>query len=701
MRLITWAAWLTTGLLVVGLVFGGTVAATWADEAGNAEVFQADEPTPANETTRHEDPREVDGDGDLHALRDWLAGRMAVRLEDCVVGVGEGSVDVCDFEDEYPDWLRKYVDVADDTDDEDDDELGEDFDDAAEEADDYAESVREFRQTYREYQEARDAGDEERARELARTLQREGRAVESSGGALVGTFDRIESGGNVDLADGRQSVNATRENVSAIVRTVEREQFVATSLTAELAPRTVSFLEPGELSGRLTAEDGTPVAEEPITLIVGDRILETRTDANGAFTVAYRPTTINRSSTSLRVGYQPRNTSQYLASETTVPVSVEPVTPTVEVSVEPRTARFNTLVTVTGRVAADGIGAPGVPVVVTLDDRELGRVQTDGTGAFSLTATVEAVDGPGEVELRARHPLEGRALEPAHGTARVDIGQTETVLTAEGTAAGASTVDLSGTLQTDASVTVPDQRIEVRINGTPVDTLRTGEEGRFAGTVAVPSSLLKTERQTVRVMAVFAAEGTNLGSSHATLIVPLPPAEGGPGDGAPAGNALTRPVGQLPGDPPRWMVAAVIALIALLGLGIVGWRWRSGGGGDTSPAAETSARPDSTTQPPEPDRPADPLAHARDRLSSDPNGAVMVSYAAVRTDLARAVGAGSLDADTHWEFLGACREDGLDEAAVEALTRLTEVYERAAYAPDAVTTADADAALETAEGLIG
>lgn len=674
----------------------GLVVATPA-----APPLQVDEPTPVNDTTRHEDPGAAGGDGDLAAVRGWLGGRMAVRLESCVVDVGTGATDVCALEDEYPEWLGKYVDVADDTREETDDRMGESFGSASDDAETYAETVASFRETHREYRDAREAGDEARARELARQLQRDGAAVVRTSDDLRGQFRTLEDVGGVDLADGRESLNATEANVTATVEEVEREQFVPTALAAELRPRTVSFLEPGTVTGRLTAENGSPVADRRIELRVGERVLSTRTDGSGAFSLAYRPTTIPASTESLTVRYRPRNASAYLASETTVPVAVTPVAPDVTVEARPSTVGFGDAVTVSGRVAAGGVGAPGVPVVVALDGRRLGEVRTDASGAFELTGAVGATDGPGSVAVGATMPLSGRALASTDGAATVTVETTATALGVDAAADGPASVAVEGALRTADGRAVPDQPVAVRVEGTTVETLRTGGDGAFRGTATVPSSLHSGESPTVRVVAAYGGGGTNLGPSNASAVVTLP-AGGAGASGGDGGGVLSRPVGWVPGEPAVWQLLGLVGLAALLALG---WVLRQRGfrpGGVGAPAG----RPDDDESAPTPDpspsagEQPTPLEAARERLAGDPDGAVLLAYAAVRRALAGAGAPGRSRADTHWEFLAACADDGLDAAAVDGLTRLTEAYERAAYAPSSVSADAAASALEAADGLV-
>lgn len=78
----------------------------------------------------------------------------------------------------------------------------------------------------------------------------------------------------------------------------------------------------------------------------------------------------------------------------------------------------------------------------------------------------------------------------------------------------------------------------------------------------------------------------------------------------------------------------------------------------------------------------------------------MLAYSSVRASLARQAAIESGPGATHWEFLAACREDGLEAETLDRLTSLTEAYERAAYAPDSMDPDEGAAVIATVEGLL-
>lgn len=699
-------------LVVTGAGAGISIGATPSD-AESSTSFQLNQQTATNNTTRHEHPDRVSGQQDLVSARRWLAGRMATQLESCVVEVGLGTTNVCEFDEEYPDWLRKYVDIAEETDDEDDDGRAVEFDRTKEEHEAYSEAVSNFTRTYEEYQAAKAAGDDERARTLARELQRHGDSVTDSGEDILQDYRVIEGEAGVSLDDAKSSVNETVENVLETVEEVEAAEFIPTVLRADLTPREISFLDPGTVTGRLITENGTGVANGAIDLRIGDREFTTRTDETGRFTLEYRPTTVPVSTNELVVRYQPLAESIYLGDQTTVPVSIEPVEPTVSVSLDTQRAAFGDEILVSGTVSADGIDAPGVPVRVIVDGRIVGTVRTDEAGEFSSSTTIIASDGPGEVDVRAIIALEDRSLASAAETAVLTIEETSTTLDLETSEIDLPAVTVSGRLTTQAGAPASNQPVTLLVNGTPVESVRTALDGTYRTRLTVPASLLADEgNTTIGLVARFEGTGTNLEPSTARAVFTLPPPSQDPVDGPVQGviDSIAESAQSTVQDAidsairsPWWWVLGILGIGLVLALIyfrerlVPDWLGRQRGqpqpdGTEAVPEPPTEAGSDAT--------PISPFASARTRLDTEPDTAVMLAYATVRDRLAQSGRVRGRSAETHWEFLAACRRDGLDADAIEGLTELTQTYEAAAYAPAAVSKSEAETAVTIAERLV-
>jgi hypothetical protein len=684
-------------VVAVSLVLMGAhpaAASPHEPEATSSVSFQVDQQT-TNNSTRHEHPDRVSGSQDLESVRGWLAERMSAELESCIVEVGIGTTNVCEFDDQYPDWVGQYVEVADETDEEDDDRRAEVFEETKDDHESYSRAVANFTRTYEAYQEAKAAGDDERARALARELQRQGNTVSSQGEEILREYRVLEEESTVSLDDAKTAVNATVENVSETVETVEVAEFIPTVLLAELTPSEISFLAPGSVTGRLTTQNGTPIANRTIDLQVGDRALTTRTDETGRFTLEYRPTTLPVSTDRLEVQYEPRDESPYLGNRTTVPVSIEPVEPVVDVSLATGRAAFGDEIRVTGSVSAEGIGAPDVPVRIVLDGRAVGTVRTDESGRFSTNVTIHASDGPGGIPVRAVVALEDRALASTADSTAVTIEETRTSLTLDPGTTGSREVVVDGRLTTRDGIPVSDQPVTLLVNGTAVESVRTDAEGAYQARIEVPASLLADEGDTtVGLVARFDGSGTNLDGATGRTVLSLP-ATGGASEG------FVQGIRDMVSDSALWWALGLLA-VGLLAV-LLYFRDRVVPGG----TARRSTAPDSSEAEPEPAggtgaeaSHASPIESARQRLDGGPDHAVMLAYAAVRDRLAESRQP-RRSAETHWEFLAACRQDGLDADTIDELTALTQTYEAAAYAPVSVSAAEAEAAVEAAERLVG
>lgn len=699
-------------LVVTGAGAGISVGTTTPD-AESSRSFQLDRHTPTNNTTRHEHPDRISGQQDLVTARRWLAGRMSTQLESCVVEVGLGTTNVCEFDEEYPDWVRKYVDVAEETDSEDDDRRADVFDRSKGDHQTYSRAVADFTRTYEEYQAAKEAGDDEQARTLARELQRHGDTVTGSGEDMLRDYRVLEEEATVSLDDAKVSVNETLENVSETLAEVETAEFNPTVLRADITPREISFLEPGTITGRLTTENGSGVANRSIDLGIGDREITTRTDEAGRFTLEYRPTTVPLSTSELVVRYQPADESGYLASRATVPVSIVQVDPSVSVSLGSRQGAFRDEIRISGTVSADGIDAQDVPVRVVVDGRNRGTVRTAETGVFAFSFAIGASDGPGQVDVRVIVALEDRALASADRTVLLTIVETATAMDLETSETDVSEMTVDGRLTTRAGAAVPNQPVTLLVNGTPVESVRTAADGTYRTRLSVPSSLLSDDgNTTIGLVARFDGSETNLEPSNARVVLTLPPPSQDRGDGPvqrvvdpiaeSARLALQDGIDSATRSPWPWVLGIVgigVVLVLLYFRDRLQPDWTGGPRGGAQPS-ETDTTPEPPSEPDQETTPVTPFASARTRLDAEPDAAVMLAYATVRDRLVQSGRVQGRSAETHWEFLTACRQDGLDADAVEGLTELTQTYESSAYAPAAVSRSEAEAAVTIAERLV-
>lgn len=658
------------GLLLTCVVVG-SVAATTA---------QPETATPNNSSVRHVDPSEADSDGDLGALESYLQRQMADRLAQSQLQVSQGQYQRGKslVGDEYRDLLAKYVDVEGET-------AGSDesnqFRKTARDQREFADDVQEYRETHEEYQEAKRNGNEQRARDLARELERQSQNVNGTGGNLSTSYARLGNATGQNFTDTRRSVNATVANVTAQQEEVRDDEFTRTNLTVTADSEAISFYVPLELEGRLETENGTALAEREVTIQVGTRRFEVDTDEEGEFTITYRPVRLPLETEELRVRYRPANESVYVGATATVPVDVEQVDPEVSVSSATDEAAYGEPVAATARVTAGERPVTGARVGLFVEGQRLAAGRTDAEGEVDLGALLPAEVATGERNVSVRVLGENRAVGPGNATRPLDVQETATNLSVTA-APGDDGVRLGGRLTTADGEPVAGRSVAIRRNDSLVTTVQTGRDGQFTATVpADPGG-------THRFAAVYDEPSTNLGSSRARTSLTLP----GPGED---GSQGVDSISALVDDRPYLVVGGV--LLALLLLAIAGWavrEWLAGDQVDEDGPPVTGSTGTEPATDAANDESTDPVSAARELIDENANAAVERAYHAVRSRL-RDRGIGSADA-THRELYWAGRDAGVDSDDLETLT---QAYERAAFTPREIDLADARSAVDAAGRL--
>lgn len=702
----------------------------------------------------HGNPENRSQAGTLGMYERWLADRMGEMLVDCTTGSRARQVGVCDLQGEYTDLLDNYVDVTGETATTADDETAETYEEAGKNLHDFDSDVERFRRSYEAYREARAAGNTSRARRLARRLTRLARDINRTAGSLHRDFDRIADTSRVSLNESSRTLTRIDRNTTTVANEVQAASFVRTRLSVRANASETSFRRPLVVTGRLVTENGSAVADRSIRIAISGREFRTQTDADGQFTVRYRPTVLSLNATTVSVRYVPRNVSTYLGSAATLPVTVSQVEPAVTVSRSPAVVTFGKTVEVTGTVVAGGVAVPDVPVVVAVTGAPGRTVRTAPNGTYRTRLTVPASVADGTRTVRATVSLDDRAIQGASATTTVTVRETPTMLTIQssvvdgaGAVPGRGTADrvrvrVTGHLRTDDGHSLDGQPIRLTLNGTTVGTVQTGRDGTYGTTVPVPRRLIATQQSntSIRVLAQFGAPGTNLAPTRSTTTVQIPgePAKTGflqellQGVAPELLQGVATVSDRLP-PLPWWQWGLVgITPLAVLGALVLGWRevpfvrkvlgpfvlagrtlasvlWlpgglQSNGTGEQHAAASSvgdgsaaTAGPgtDSEPAPAAGDSDGTPLARARQHLESgDTDDAIRTAYAVGRDRLSTEVAAAPRT--THWEFYETATERiGTEDA--EAFRRLTEAYEAATFAPTPVETDVAHGAIDAAE----
>ncbi|WP_408959719.1 Ig-like domain repeat protein [Natrinema sp. 74] len=682
---------LASGGVGVAAANAAIPAAASPDQVGDAPpsrlALQSDGTTDSNDTRQHRNPRQYDESGDLTGLENRLATRLAQSLETGAISLedGEYAAAAASVDEAYAADLARYADVADAT-------AGEDYGDLFELAGEnqarLVEAVRQYNATRSEYERARAIGDDERARALARELESLAGTVNESSSELQATYDGLERSTNANLSESDAAVESVAAEIRREQAAIREAEFVTTELTVEAEREQISFREPLTATGQLRTADGRPVGSETIRLEIGNGSVRTETAADGSFSVTYRPTTESLSTDRLNVEYVPINESIYLGSETSVPVSISQVEPTVSNLETPDTVAYDENTTVRGNLLVGETPVDGVPLAVTLGDKRIATVETSN-GFFETDVTVPASVADGDRELGVRFDREGRALAAMTATNDVTVRETSTDVTISATRVGDDerTVAVDGTLETVNGSAIAGRSIRLNAGDTTIETVTTGDDGSYATTIEIPA----TAGRDVRVVAAYDGSGSNLESETAASTVSF-------SSGSRAWSGL-----------PAWAwlgfgggVAAFAALVAFA------WRSRARSSDRESATAPGDGTADRGTTPGDgrsrPEIARSVLEHGHDALSSGrPDRAVELGYAAVRHALTGAVDSSTTStALTHWEFYRRWadrRDDGADDSDADLLRTVTERYERATFDVATVSAAEAERVLEVGRRL--
>ena len=722
------AAAVIVALFLLGSVLGAAASTAAAESepqdrpalAAGAPAAQVGTEAAANNSTTtqeparstpvpHRNPVDMEDEGDAETLRRSLASQLVTRLAGSASALTENETQRAHtlLGDDYNRTLEKYVDVAGGVGPDAQDRL---FRQAGSDQRAFIDSVATYRETYADYRSAKRAGEEEQALRLARRLNTVAENVTRRGDSLRSTYRNMSVREQaVDRTIER--IDNVQQNVTRQQQTVRNREFVDTSLSLTTDRERVSFNEPLPISGRLTTENGTPVAGETVQLRVRDRTYRVETNDAGEFTVEYRPVTLPLDTQQITVSYVPDASSSYFRTNATVDVAPAQVTPTVTVTNVSRRVRYGDQLNVSGRVVVDDVPVSDLPVRVRVAGVGIGTVRTDESGAFRLRGNVSDVPA-GEHDVVAAVGAPDRVLAPATDAAGVRVVETETSLELTATRRSAESITIRGRLTTADGRPLADRRVAIHAGGTLVRTVRTDESGVYAANVTVPEDVRPAAGGALGVRASFDGTATSLASARATQSVTFQPmANDGPvpsDDPSVLRRVMARLLGA--GTAIPWLGEDVDDVVltgfaTALGLLFSGLLYTGSflrRSDDRSAAADAPAEATVKAAADDGNATAVGLEAARrrsmhERLAADDfDGAVVAAYAVVRAALEDRVE--TPPGGTHWEFYRAL--DPADSTVDrDAVRRLTELYEFAAFAPGETPADRAEAAVELADRL--
>lgn len=654
-------------LVVALVVVLGTLAPAGVGAASGASG-------PGNDTnvSHHADPASVNSDGDLGRVEGWLSDQLTDQLQKHSVRLSEGQYEAADglLDDSFQQRLSQYVEVSGETDG--GEETADVYARIQQNQREVASAAREFESTYDEYRRARDRGDDEAAQNHARDLEQIAERVQRRADNATGGLETIETATGTDTETARERLTDVTENVTRRHTRVRQTTFTETSITAEANSSVAAFNDPVTISGRIRTSRDEPIANKDVTVVVGERAYETSTDGEGRYDVTYRPVAVSRHATAVNVTYRPADDTPYLAASTSAELSIRQVDPGVSVSVEPRTARLGTDLTVAASVSVGNRVVSDLPVTFAVAERDAGGSQANG-GVATTNWTIPSDLATGDHEVRATVSTSDAAISQATETTAVTVEEMPTELSLDAEVQGdAVAIDGQLALAADGTrATLPESLPVVVSVAGKSETVQTDAEGRFS--LSIQSPTLEEADGPVTVRAEFEASETNLGPSLIDRQV----------------TVGTTDEGDLPLDGGTLAAVAGLGLVVLLVVGYLLRRWWRGrqssalAGGDhperTEPELDDAGMAAAASDVERTDEQW--LASARTAMADgDVERAVASAYAAAHGHVTDSLGLEGVL--TPRELLTAA-EDDLDPEAREALATLTDVYERVIFASEA------------------
>lgn len=634
-----------------------------------------------SEAIQHADPAQVDSAGDLERVRGWLDDRLTERLEEQSIrlssGEYEAATDVLDGE--FEQRLSQYVEVASETgaEGDGDGEAGGGYQRAQRSQRELVGAIQEYESTYEDYRAAHGRGDDEAAHQYARELQQTANRIDHHTGGASNGLRTIEEQTATETDDARERLSAIRENVSRRQAQVRQQNFVETSIEAAANRSMTAFNRPAAISGRIQTSRNEPIANKNVTIQAGNRSFQTATDGEGRFAFRYRPVSVSADVSTVNVTYRPSEDTPYLPASTMVDLAVRQVGTTINVTVEPRRVGLGTDLGVAAPVTVEDSVVPDLPIRFSIGDRDFGTRVTDPGGVAVLNWTVPPDIQPGEHVVRAEVGPDNGAVGPRVATTNLSVAEAPTQLAIEAQPTGEA-IAIQGRLSLASGAGSEYIPADLPVVVTVADRSRTvqiDENGRFELSMEAPQST--SEEVTVR--AEFGGAETNLQQAADTQTVTV------------AQTTTTDESGSLPME----TLAAVGGAVFLVLVAVAYLVHRRRRGASREPAQDVTAdipTPVGSDEdgadlvtPQGADAPIQRtdeewLAGARTAMGDgDVERAVASAYAAAHGNVTARL---ELDDVLTPRELLTTADGQIEPEAHEALTTLTDVYERVVFASE-------------------
>ncbi|WP_143823744.1 hypothetical protein [Halosegnis longus] len=597
---------------------------------------------------------------------------MADRLSNSAVQISQQEYQTAQslLGDDFESDLTRYVDVAGETDSGSD--TAETFAETRETQQEYAEESQSYQETYDEYEEAVAAGDTDRARELARELERLREAIEETNEALQTQYTELENRTGQSFNQAQESLTERTQEISSTTDEVLSQTLIATSIEIDQSSAQASFTDPLVITGRVSAANGTGVSNTSVALVLPGEDVHVRTDEAGAFRLEYRPVAVATGTQSLVVETRPAPTSSYQVAETSVTTRIEPVNGTLSVVSLPSNVGFNDPLSIRAQLTVDGDPVPDRRLNMTVGGVDFAPVSTNDTGVATFSPPLPASIPVGTQQVTLSPSQDTQAVQAAPVTRTLTVDQTDTTLSVQ--AENGSPVALSGTLEAVDGVGIGNQPIRIQANGTVIQTLQTTAAGNFTTTLG-PQQLPANEESVISVQ--YDGAGSNLAPAQTNATVLLGEAgAGGQSSAGAGGQSSAGAGGQSSVNLPLVPLAGGVGLVGTILVGLL-WYRRSGESSASDAPDESVVEDPSSVDDTSPDA---TLAEINEQVDAGKHDDAAV---ALYQTVLQTLPIDPRPSMTHWEQYQQATTT-LDPDQTDLLERATTLYEQAKFAPTAV-----------------
>lgn len=666
-------------ILLVGLS-GAAVGVAAQEDLNSTET--------ADDLPPHLNPDDVDTAGDLGGLETFLRSGLDGQLADSLANMDEGDYERARavLGEEYEGDLSRYRDLAADLDTEAQAEL---FGAAQSEQQEFVDAVESYETTREEYEQAREDGDSERARELARELAAAADSIDSSGEGLSGTYQSLDNETDQDYTEPIENIENRRTEARNTSQQISESELTVTTLSTTTTQSAVSFTDGLSITGELQTDDGDPIDQRQAQFVIQDQSYTVDLDSSGEFELTVRPDGVWETADDLQLRYSPAGSSEYLGSQANLSVAVEPTATTIELDSVSERASYDDPIAVTGTLTATDTGepVPTAPVELSVAGSQLSTTETTTDGQFEFEGEIPASVDTGETAATVELSASSLALDHSRAETSVDIASTEAEIAVDATvieeADTEPVVELRGSLESADGRAVESMPVSLSVAGTEVDVVETDSDGTFVEQVSFPDDADPDEE--VLIEATFEGSGSNLepAVSSTTVVVPETVLES-VGAGSVSGSQLA---------------VGVLLFGLMVVLGAVGWVFRRQSTTTdqvTTPHSESDVSTENAAA--ETNAKQDLLDAAAASLDDGANeSAATLAYAAVRRQLDDDVEVG--ETATPWEWYRGCVAAGVDQ--LSEVETLVEAFEQVTFAPEtAENAAAAQRAVSTARQVV-